>query len=116
LTLQNGCVTQIQNLIYVPGIKKNVISVSTIIDQDFKVEFLKSHSVVKDMQDHYKIIEKRIIFEGLYKLDVNKKSHQTLASTTTTTKFLWHQRYDHLNYHDLLLPQNKEWWKDFHCL
>jgi hypothetical protein len=56
MTLPNGCVKQIHNVMYVPGIKKNLISVSTITDQDLKVEFLKSHCVVKDMQDHYKIV------------------------------------------------------------
>jgi hypothetical protein len=55
MTLPNGCVKQIQNVMYVPGIKKNLISVSTIIDQDLKVEILKLHCVVKYMQDHYKI-------------------------------------------------------------
>ena len=49
VTLPNGCVKQIHNVMYVLGIKKNLISVSTIIDQDLKVEFLKSHCVVKDM-------------------------------------------------------------------
>jgi len=40
----------------VPRIKKNLILVSTITDQDLNVEFLKSYCVVNDIQDHYKII------------------------------------------------------------
>jgi hypothetical protein len=92
---------------YVPDINKNLISVSTITYQDLKVELLKSHCVVNDMQDHYKIIATRIRVGGLHNLDVKRKNHQALASTTMTIEGLWHQRYCHLNYHDLLLLQNK---------
>jgi hypothetical protein len=49
VTLPNGFVKHIQNVMYVSGIKKNLILVSTITDRDLKVEFLKSHCVVKDM-------------------------------------------------------------------
>jgi hypothetical protein len=49
MTLPNGCIKQIQNVMYVLGIKNNFISISTITDQYLKVEFLKSHCVVKDM-------------------------------------------------------------------
>jgi hypothetical protein len=62
MKLPNGCVKQMDNVMYVPGIKKNLISVSTITDQYLKVEFLKSHCAVKGMQDHYKIITTGIRF------------------------------------------------------
>lgn len=44
---------------------------------------------------------------GLYKIDVTNKSHHVLTSTTMTTKVFWHQRYGHLNYHDLLLLEKQ---------
>jgi hypothetical protein len=59
---------------YVHSIKKKLISVSTITNQDLKVEFLKSHCVVKDMQDHYKSVSTLIKVGGLYKLDVTSKN------------------------------------------
>jgi hypothetical protein len=49
MTLPTGEVKQIHNLMYVPSIKKNLIYVSTIVDQDVKVEFVKSQCVVKDI-------------------------------------------------------------------
>jgi len=42
---------------------------------------------------------------GLYKLDVTRKSHEALESTTISTVEIWHQRYGHLNHNDLMLPQ-----------
>ena len=41
---------------YVPRIKKNLIFVSAIIDNDMKVEFGKFKCHVKDVQDHYRVI------------------------------------------------------------
>lgn len=41
---------------YVPDTKRNLIYVSTITNQDLKVEFVKSQCVVKDIQDKYKVI------------------------------------------------------------
>lgn len=69
---------QIQNVVYVPGLKKNLMSVSTITDQHLKVEFVKSHCLVKDVQDNYKVVAKGMRIGGLYKLDVMKNGHQAL--------------------------------------
>ena len=51
VTLPNGTVRHIHNVVYVPGLKKNLISVSTITDQNLKVEFFKKHCIVKDLLD-----------------------------------------------------------------
>jgi hypothetical protein len=53
VTLPNGTVHHIRNVVYVPGIKKNLISVSTITDQNLKVEFFKNYCIVKDLLDHF---------------------------------------------------------------
>jgi len=84
--LPYGQVKQINNVLYVPSIKKNLIYVSTIDDNDLKVEFLKSQCVIKDVQDHYRIIATGTRIGGLYKLDVTKNSHQAMTSTTMTTE------------------------------
>jgi hypothetical protein len=55
LTFPNGCVKQIQNVMYVPSINKNLISVSTISYQALKFEFVKTHCFVKYIRYHYKI-------------------------------------------------------------
>lgn len=47
--IPNGQEKKIQNVVYVPRLKKNLISASTITDQHLKVEFVKSHCLVKDV-------------------------------------------------------------------
>jgi hypothetical protein len=71
---------------------------------------------VKDLKDHYKIVALRVTVGGLYKLDVTSKNHQALTSATMPTETLWHQRYGHINYHDLLLLQKKSVVEGLHML
>jgi len=47
VVLPDGNIKQIYNVMYVSSITKKLISISMIIDQDLKVEFLKSNSHIK---------------------------------------------------------------------
>lgn len=107
MKLQIFFVKQIHNVMYVPSIKKNIMLFYTIIDQCLKVEFVNPDCVVNDMQYHFNFFVVGVIFGGLYNLYVIRKIHQLFASTTVTMQVLWHQRYDHINCHDLLLIQKQ---------
>lgn len=56
VVLPHGNIRRNQNVMYIPRIKKNLIFVSIIIDQNLKVEFFKSCCVIKDLVDHMKLI------------------------------------------------------------
>ena len=56
--------------------KKILISISTIIDQGLKVEFVRLGCLVKDTRDHYKVIVEGVRVGGLYKLDVTMNDNQ----------------------------------------
>ena len=116
MNLPNGKKKQIHNVLYAPGIKKNFIFVSLITHQNLNVEFMQSHCLVKDIQNHHKFIAIGTRIGGLYKLDVTKSNHQALASTTMTTEELWHRRYGHLNQNDLVLLQKKVMVEGLHVL
>ena len=66
---------QIHDVMYVPGIKNNLIYVSTITDNNLKVEFGKFGCIVKDVQDRYRVVSTGTKVGGLYKLDVTMKRH-----------------------------------------
>ena len=85
VNLPNGQMKQIHNVIYVPGIRKNLISMSTITDENLIVEFMQSHSYVKDIHNHYNVIPIGTRLGGLYKLDVTKCKHQALTSLVMST-------------------------------
>jgi len=105
--LPDGKIRNISDVWYVPGIKKNLISASKITDQDLKVEFFKSHCIIKDLLDQMKLIAIGIHIGGLYKLDVKSTPQQALMSSDNSAGNFWHQRLGHINFSDLLLLQNK---------
>jgi hypothetical protein len=105
VTLSNGIVRHIRNVVYVPGIKKTLISMSTITDKNLKVEFFKNYCIVKDVLDQYRTVTTRFRAGGLYMLDVTSKEYHALTSATMSTESLWHQRYGYINHTDLLLLQ-----------
>jgi hypothetical protein len=85
VTLSNGTIRHIRNVVYVPRIKKKLIFVSTITDQNLKVEFFKNYCIVKDLLDQFKIVATGVKSGGLYKLDVTSKAHHALTSATMPT-------------------------------
>ena len=85
VTLLNGTIRHIHNVVYVPGINKNLISVSTIKDQKLKVELFKNYFIVKDLLDHFQTVVMGVRAGGLYKLDVASKAHHVLTSVTMPT-------------------------------
>lgn len=101
----NDNIKRIQNVMFVPSIKKNLISVSMIAYHNLKVEFLKTYCVINDLLDHQKLVTSRVRGGGIYKLNVTSMPHQDLTSTTMTTENLWHQIFGHINLYDLLLLQ-----------
>ena len=62
---------------------------------------------MKDVLDQYRTVAMGVRVGGLYKLDVTSKEHHALISVTMPTESLWHQRYGHINHHDLLLLQKQ---------
>ena len=87
-----------------------------ITDQDLKVEFFKSNCYIKDLLDGIKTIAIGIRIGGLYKLDVRPAPFRALTTMGLTTEELWHQRFGHINYNDLLLLQKKEMVRDLPML
>jgi len=85
--LTNDTIRHINNVMYVPRIKNNLMdSVSMITDHNLKIEFFKPYCVVKDLLDHSKLVESGVKVEGLYKLKVTSMPHQALTSNTMTAK------------------------------
>lgn len=73
VTLPNGNAKHINNVVYVPSIKKKLIFISTIKDNNLNVNFVKLHCLVKYMQDHFNIYATSVRLGGLYKLDVQEE-------------------------------------------
>ena len=99
--LPSDDIINLKNVLYVPEIRKNMISVSMITDQDLLVEFFKTHCVIKDSK--METVASGMHVGSLYRLDVKSMPQQAMVATGLTAEKLWHQRFGHLNLQDLIL-------------
>eukprot|EP00253_Pinus_taeda_P024209 PITA_24209 len=103
--LPSGDIKHLKNVLYVPGIKKNLISVSMITDQDMQVQFFKNGCVIQDSK--LETVATGVRVGNLYRLDARSIPQQAMVAATSTTENLWHQRFGHINLQDLILLKNK---------
>jgi hypothetical protein len=98
--LDSGTRMRIKDVLYVPGLTKNLLSISALDKKGFRVSFIDGEVL---MRPKGKTIEYVVVIRieegGLYKL----KGHSDVA-LTHSTKIpceLWHRRLAHINYKSL---------------
>jgi hypothetical protein len=98
--LQSGNVFHIEEILYVPGLKKNLISVAVLESKGYTVAFSKGKALMwpsNESMGSTMIIGAQE--GGLYK--VTGQVIQALAHEIINPCELWHKRFGHLNYHAL---------------
>ena len=97
MKLENGAKLHLNNILYVPGLKKNLLSISCLEDKGDRVAFIDGKVLVwgKDSS-----IDKAMVIgvrEGsLYR--VITPPPQDLVHMEINPIELWHRRYGHLHY------------------
>eukprot|EP00253_Pinus_taeda_P027305 PITA_27305 len=104
--LPSGDIKHLKNVLYALGIKKNLIFVSMITEQDMQVQFFKNGCVIQDSQ--LETVATGVRMGNLYRLDARSMPRQPMVAATSTAENLWHQRFRHLNLQDLILLKKKE--------
>ena len=86
-----------EEILYVPGLKKNLISVAVLENKGYTVAFSKGKAL---MWSYNKNMSSTIVIGiqegGLYK--VSRQVVQALAHEMINPCELWHRRFGHLNY------------------
>ena len=87
---------KMKDVLYVPGVKENLLSISTLDNKGFKVAFVDGEVL---MWSKGKTIDDVVVIGeegGVYKL----KGHANLAFMTSTVSpcELWHRRLAHIHY------------------
>ena len=89
-----------KDVLYVPGLKKNLLSISGLEKKGFKVAFVDGQVL---LWPRGKTIDDAIVIGveegGLYKL--KGRSDQALVHSTINPCELWHRRFAHLHYRAL---------------
>ena len=89
---------EIANVLYVEGLKMNLLSISQICDQDFMVLFSKGKCLVMD-EFGKKLISGVCTLDNCYGLDPN--ADIVCNSIHLPNEDLWHQRMGHASYKHL---------------
>jgi len=85
---KEGLTRNLIDILWVPNLAKNLLSVAAIIDQDLHVRFDKKEVIITNNKNE--IVAKGVRHNNIYKL---------LASTTranVSISRLWHERFGHL--------------------
>lgn len=88
----------VQNVLYVPELTTNLLSVSQIINSGCQVQFDQKGCMIFNKNNEKVAVAKMI--NNMYRLNIH--SVQAYISATKDSDFyLWHQRLAHLNFEDL---------------
>ena len=97
----------LKDALYVPGIKKNLLSVFALARVGLVVKFVDDRCTIHDLSDGNTIVASGLLCRGLYKLNAYDKSVEDMACTVSDLQAvsdakLWHARFGHLNFASLL--------------
>lgn len=97
---------QIKNVLFVPGLAANLLSVSTIVKSGYNVLFNNQGCEVRSAKGD--LICTATVNNSLYIMNMNKEMAH-LTSSNSNNAYLWHLRMGHLNYLDIKkLPECSE--------
>ena len=103
----NGSTLTFLDAFYVPGIKKNLLSNSTLAKVGLVVKFVDDRCTIHDLSDGDVTIASSSLCCSLYKLEsydkcVNDAAYSILDMQAMSAPKLWNARFRHLNFSSLL--------------
>ncbi|MCO5597384.1 hypothetical protein L7F22_051460 [Adiantum nelumboides] len=109
ITISDGSDLCLPDVLYVPGIKKNLLSVSSLAKNGLRVIFEDDRCIVRDRENGYSLITTGTLENGLFVLDHYEKQIQACIAETKTQAMqdaeLWHVRFGHVGYGSLMTLQ-----------
>ena len=95
--LKSGSIIHIDEILFVPGLRKNLLSVSALEDKGYKVAFMDGKAILWPKDGQLSSAEVIGIKKGgLYK--VTNHSASALAHSTVNPNEMWHKRFGHLHF------------------
>ncbi|MCO5611254.1 hypothetical protein L7F22_065506 [Adiantum nelumboides] len=109
ITISDGSDLCLPDVLYVPGIKKNLLSVSSLAKNGLRVIFEDDRCIVQDRENGYSLITTGTLENGLFVLDRYEKKIQACIAETKTQAMqdaeLYHARFGHVGYGSLMTLQ-----------
>ncbi|MCO5610675.1 hypothetical protein L7F22_064916 [Adiantum nelumboides] len=120
ITISDGSDLCLPDVLYVPGIKKNLLSVSSLAKNGLRIIFEDDRCIVRDRENGYSLITTGSLENGLFMLDRYEKQIQACIAETKTQAMqdaeLWHARFGHVGYGSLMTLQRHNMMHDLSLL
>ena len=103
----NGKETVIEEVLYVPGLKKNLLSLGQLLQKGFVMTMEDNWLKVFDRNQKL-VIQENLSQNRTFRIGMNILKHQCFETSENKEEWLWHLRFGHLNFKDLhLLTSHK---------
>ncbi|MCO5563862.1 hypothetical protein L7F22_017512 [Adiantum nelumboides] len=120
ITISDGLDLCLPDVLYVPGIKKNLLSVSSLAKNGLRVIFEDDRCILRDRENGYSLITTGMLENELFVLDHYEKHIQACIAKTKTQAMqdveLWHARFGHVGYGSLMTLQRHDMVHDLSLL
>ena len=100
VTFKTGEVLIILNVLYLPDLKTNILSLGKLDDQGCKTILNSGFLTIRDKFDRL-LTKTKKTSESMYKLKININEKCNLIERETSEAWLWHKRLCHQSFHNL---------------
>ena len=90
----------ISNVLYIPGMKRNLLSIVQLIKKNYKVSIEDKMMRVIDANGRL-ILKAPMSHNRTFKIELNVMEHKCLTTIAIMDEWIWHYRLSHLNFKDI---------------
>ena len=112
LSLDDGKVKYLADVLHVPNITKNLVSVGQMVEQGLQVRFNTDGLYVEEYKEHGKLVAQGKKIGRMFTLDVNVPEINAAMFAQGTGVVadieIWHKRIGHANIQRLKMMQSRE--------
>ncbi|XP_014515563.1 uncharacterized protein LOC106773379 [Vigna radiata var. radiata] len=107
ITRKNGKPVYMHNVLYVPMMKSNLLSLGQLLEKGYSMQLQKRNIEVYDEQQRL-LIKAPLARNRTFKVELNVVEVQCLAAEgANAEEWLWHYRFGHLNFKSLCQLRDK---------
>ena len=111
LSMHDGKTKHMADVLHVPTITKNLVSVGQMVDQGLQVKFNKHGCFVEDFQSGCRLVAKGKRIGRMFTLDVNMPIKNAALFTSKNAVIsnmdIWHKQIGHVNVQRLKAMESK---------
>ena len=107
ICLKDGSHEFISNVYYVPTMKSNILSLGQLLEKGYNMQFIDCSLSIRDEQNRL-IAKLPMTKKRMFLLNIQSEAAKCLKACFKDPSWLWHLRFGHVNFNDLILMCKKE--------